>query len=49
MITKIDNFFHHIKLQKDPDPGSGSKIPDFQLKDPDPNPDPKLLISEPEH
>jgi len=27
--------------------GSGSEIPDFYLEDPDP--DPKLLISDPEH
>jgi len=36
-------------LQKDPDPGSGSEIPDFQDEDLDPDPDPKILISEPEH
>ena len=45
----MTTFFHHLKLQKDPDPGSGSgygsEIPDFQLEDPDP----KLLISDPEH
>jgi len=42
-------FFHHLKLQKDPDPwsGSGSEIPDFQFENPDP--DPKSLISDPEH
>jgi len=42
-------FFHHLKLQKDPDPGfgSGSEIPDLQLEEPDP--DQKLLILDQEH
>jgi len=40
-------FFTITSSQKDPDPGSGSgsKILDFQYEDPDP----KLLISDPEH
>jgi len=41
----LTTFFHHLKLQKDPDPGS--EISDFQFEDPDP--DPKLLTSDPEH
>jgi len=40
-ITKIDNFFSPSQVTE----GSGSEIPDFQLEDPDP----KLLISDPEH
>ena len=45
------NFCNHIystdSLKKDPDPGSGSGsiIPDFQFK----NPDPKFMISDPQH
>jgi len=46
MLTKIGNFFFTISSsQMDPDPGSGSEIPYFQFEDPDP----KLLISDPEH
>jgi len=40
-------FFTIISSQKNPDPGSGSEILDFQFEDLDL--DPKLLISEPEH
>jgi len=42
-MTKIDNFFSPSPVTE----GSGSEIPDFQFEDPDP--DPKLLISDPEH
>jgi len=38
-------FFTITSSQKDPDTGSGSEILDFQFEDPDP----KLLISDPEH
>jgi len=42
-MTKIDNFFSPSQVTEGS--GSGSEIPDIHLEDPDP----KLLISDPEH
>jgi len=45
IITKIDNVFSPSQVKERSGSGSGSEIPDFELEDPDP----KLLISDPEH